>query len=228
MRDALLIIAGVVAVVAARASVVVDGMTKLAVLFGLAMAVLGLGLLARRHRGARVVAAVVGVVGLIVALAPVRTDGDTLQAQMVDEVRRFEGVPYAWGGESPRGIDCSGLPRAARRAAAMHLAVTRFDPGLVRTAIVAWFVDVPAKGFLAGRGTVEIARAKRAELLPKALLRPGDLLCTADGTHVMVVLDENTVIEADPLPNRVIVAPMSDLKNPWMKTGIVAVRLTPP
>ena len=87
---------------------------------------------------------------------------------------------------------------------------------------------VTAKGFLAGRGTVKIAEATRADLLPKDLLRPGDLLCTADGTHVMVVLDEHSVIEADPVPNRVIVAPMSDLKNAWMKTRVVAVRLLPP
>ncbi|SDW69831.1 C40 family peptidase [Roseicitreum antarcticum] len=35
---------------------------------------------------------------------------------LVDEAMRFLGVPYLWGGNSPMGIDCSGLVQAAFRA----------------------------------------------------------------------------------------------------------------
>jgi hypothetical protein len=77
------------------------------------------------------------------------------------------------------------------------------------------------------RGTERIAAADRAGLLPPALV-PGNLVATADGSHVMVVLDATHLIEADPLPNKVIIASVDDLKNPWMTTKVVAVRFLPP
>jgi hypothetical protein len=228
MRGALLVTVGAILIGVANQAVVVHGLIRLAALVGVGLVMLGVALLGWRHRAARGAAVGVVIVVLLVAISPVRTDGAVLQRQMVGEARRFEGVPYVWGGERRDGIDCSGLPRAARRAAALSLAMTAIDPGLVRVAIVDWFVDVPAKGLLAGKGTRQIAVAARADLLPRELLRPGDLICTADGTHVMVVLDEHHVIEADPLPDRVIVAPMNDLKNPWMTTPVVAVRFLDP
>jgi gamma-D-glutamyl-L-lysine dipeptidyl-peptidase len=35
--------------------------------------------------------------------------------QILDLARRFEGVPYVWGGMSPYGVDCSGLVYLAHR-----------------------------------------------------------------------------------------------------------------
>ncbi len=34
---------------------------------------------------------------------------DTVQAQVVQTALQYLGVPYVWGGESPKGFDCSGL-----------------------------------------------------------------------------------------------------------------------
>jgi hypothetical protein len=106
--------------------------------------------------------------------------------------------------------------------------VTNLDPALARAALLDWFFDVPAKGLLAGRGTTRVAEAARAGLLPRERLRPGDLVCTSDGTHVMMLLDDHHVIEADPLPGRVIVASMDDLANPWMTKPVVVVRFAAP
>ncbi len=224
----LLLLAAPLTAWAVASTAVVNGLARLGVVFGCALAAIGLLLLARKSAVGRVVFTGVAAAGLVVVVAPVHTSGQALQAQLVVEVHRYVGVPYMWGGESIHGIDCSGLPRAARRDAAIALAIRNIDPGLIRVAIVDWFVDVGASGLLAGRGTSRVAAANRADLLPRALLEPGDLICTADGTHVMVVVDDDSVIEADPLPDRVIVAPVADHRNPWMNTPVVAVRFLPP
>src|SRR5204863_6746506 len=36
---------------------------------------------------------------------------DSLQRDYVAGLRHYDGVTYYWGGESPKGIDCSGLIR---------------------------------------------------------------------------------------------------------------------
>lgn len=36
---------------------------------------------------------------------------DSVQAQVVQTALQYLGVPYVWGGESPRGFDCSGLTK---------------------------------------------------------------------------------------------------------------------
>lgn len=40
----------------------------------------------------------------------------TYETSMVEVARLFLGVPYRWGGNSARGIDCSGLVQAVRHA----------------------------------------------------------------------------------------------------------------
>lgn len=48
----------------------------------------------------------------------------TLEAtrnQIVLTARRFLGSPYAWGGKSPRGFDCSGFVQTVFRSVGIHL-----------------------------------------------------------------------------------------------------------
>lgn len=226
---ALLALGALAALVAASAfSSVVNNLVRLGVVAACLCFVAGLMILAKQSKAARVVVAGVSLALVVIVGAPVRTDAPTLQAQMAKEVLRYEGVAYVWGGESIHGIDCSGLPRSARRSAATTLAVSNLDPGLLRIAAIDWLVDVPAKGMLAGVGTERLAAADNARSLPKDVMVPGNLVATADGMHMMVVVDEGHLIEADPLPSKVIIAPVDDEKNPWMTTKVVALRFLPP
>jgi hypothetical protein len=57
------------------------------------------------------------ILPFIVAIPFILPDGDIdpdeLRQDYVRRMNEFEGMKYFWGGESSRGIDCSGLPRRA-------------------------------------------------------------------------------------------------------------------
>lgn len=56
--------------------------------------------------------------GWVLALPQVSKD---LAARALDQARKLLGLPYAWGGLGPEGVDCSGLTQTAWRAAGILL-----------------------------------------------------------------------------------------------------------
>lgn len=216
-------VAGGAALIAALSFVVVNNGVRALALGGVLALCAGVVVAATRVR-ALVVVVVAAVAAVVVACADdVDVDAAALDVALRDQALTFVDVPYVWGGEHDDGIDCSGLPRVARRRAALRFAWTHRDPALLRLAVVDWFVDVPAKGMLAGRGTVEVARARRTRDLPASARTPGTLIATADGQHMMVMVDATHVVEADPLPDRVVVLDVDDT-NPWLAKPVVALR----
>ncbi|CAK0749039.1 hypothetical protein CCP3SC5AM1_150001 [Gammaproteobacteria bacterium] len=69
---------------------------------------------------------------------------DSLRTDYVAGLRRYDGVTYYWGGESPIGIDCSGLIRRGLIDSLFFRGVRTFDPGLVRRAFSLWWYDTTA------------------------------------------------------------------------------------
>ncbi|NJN63513.1 MAG: C40 family peptidase [Acidobacteria bacterium] len=70
--------------------------------------------------------------------------GEVRQAY-VQRMRDFVGTPYRWGGESGRGIDCSGLPRRAWRDALLAYGLQHGNGRALRMYIAQWWFDASAR-----------------------------------------------------------------------------------
>jgi len=91
----------------------------------------------------------------------------TLGRRVVNYARRFVGVPYAWGGSSPRsGFDCSGF---------------------VRYVWGHFGISLPHSSY----GDLSRGRA-----VLRKYLKPGDLVFFADGSHVGIYIGRHRVIDA--------------------------------
>jgi cell wall-associated NlpC family hydrolase len=107
---------------------------------------------------------------------------EELARRVTTYARRQLGTSYRWGGVSPGGFDCSGLVYAAFRSIGKSIPRTTWDQ-LRAGRRVSW------------RG-----------------LRPGDLLFTDHGGHVVIVVSRTVAISAPRPGRRVRVVPLSSLR----------------
>jgi hypothetical protein len=185
-------------------------------------------LLCRRKK---LIAASIALIGFLMigfSVVPGRIpDQGSLRKAYIEELRTYQGAPYVWGGESRRGIDCSGLVRRALINAHMRLAVSDLSPGALRTALDLWWHDCSAqalgeqyRGF-----TVAVFRASSANTADAPDLQPGDIGVTLSGAHVLAYLGDREWIQAEPgLLKVVILRAPSD--NGWMKQSLKIMRWT--
>lgn len=151
-----------------------------------------------------------------------------LRADYVKELRRLVGVPYFWGGESARGIDCSGLPRRALRQALLKRAARYADPGSLRLFLELWWFDTSARAMSEGyRGfTRDLKMEDRVATVDGGKLRPGDLAVTAGGAHVLIFLGGEEWIQADPGEGKVIALNARRDHNSWFQHAVTMHRWT--
>ena len=205
-----------------------DGFMRYGLILALAIVWTGLLMTVWRRKGARFAVMGLPLMAVLPFLMPGRPlDQPSLRENYIAGMRSFIGTTYVWGGESSRGIDCSGLPRKALRDALMKQAV-HGNGDAARLWLTQWWYDASAKamkesyrGFTRPTGVEGGLRQ-----LDPAKLEGGDLAVTENGRHVMIYLGDGEWIQADPGPGRVLVAKPNEDENPWFDSRVSVHRWT--
>lgn len=151
---------------------------------------------------------------------------ETLRNAYLQGMARYSGCTYYWGGESPKGIDCSGLMRRGMIDGLCLEGLRHFQPALVREAIDLWWHDCTAEGFMNGYRdlTAPVLTTPSLNALDHSRIQPGDMAVTHSGLHVLAYTGENRWIEADPNAGKVITVTAPSKDNVWFSEPMKIVR----
>jgi hypothetical protein len=203
-----------------------SGMIRLLIAVSAGVFLVGLSMWVRNLRVRYGFLGILLLAGLAIAFLPAKSvDQARLRVHYVDALRRYEGDRYVWGGENGRGVDCSGIVRAAWIDSQWRLGIKTGNPQLIREAVSAWWSDASAKELSLGFGgrTRELHTAKSIRAHGDEKLSPGDFAIVAHGVHALAYLGDHAWIEADPGIGKVIVIPTND-KNAWLDSPAVFIR----
>jgi hypothetical protein len=170
----------------------------------------------------------VSVLIVVFLVLPGRSRSDTaaLRDGYIASLRRYNDVPYVWGGEGIRGIDCSGLVRRGMVDVLFRRGLRTCDPGLVRRALFLWWRDCTAwtLGWPHAGLTGYLFDTPNINVLDHSQVLPGDLAVHVNGTHVMAYLGSNLWIQADPRAGRVTTTAVPAEDNPQFYRPMRIVR----
>lgn len=154
-------------------------------------------------------------------------DTDALRDAYYKRLHAFIGTPYAWGGETDLGIDCSGLARAALWQAMTREGIKEFNPRLLGSNLWDfWWHDLSARDIDDGKYgyTKVIGHTTKLAGYDTSVLEVGDMAVISE-VHMMVYYGKGQWIEASPDDHKVVVntAPANS-KRPWFNQPATLVR----
>jgi len=143
---------------------------------------------------------VLGDLGTILAGGGARTTASAEAVRVVDTADDYLGVPYVWGGETPRGFDCSGFTRYVFAKNGIRLPRVSRDQAKVGDRVM------PALG----------------------ALRVGDLLFFAQDysriDHVAIYIGDDRIIHATSSGGQVRYDDLRSDRGAWFVDHMVAAR----
>jgi hypothetical protein len=153
-------------------------------------------------------------------------DIDALRKDYLKRMAAFEDTKYYWGGESSRGIDCSGLPRRALRDALLAYGFKHFNGDAFRQYVEHWWYDASAKALAAGyrNYTRPLDVTGTIQEMSYDTLVPGDLAVTTNGVHILAYVGDGKWIQADPGIGAVATLNGRNDDNPWFRTPVTTHR----
>ena len=187
----------------------------------------GLSILAWKRKPARAAALILPLLAVIPLILP-GSDINTeeLRQDYVRRISGFEGTKYHWGGESARGIDCSGLPRRALRDAMLSYGFRHFNGRAFRGYVEQWWFDASAKAL--GEGyrnyTIPIGTTGTIQDMDHDRLVSGDLAVTTSGIHILAYAGDGHWIQADPGIGAVKTLDGRTADNEWFRTPVTTHR----
>jgi NlpC/P60 family len=153
-------------------------------------------------------------------------DRAELQRDYVRRMSELEGTKYHWGGESTRGIDCSGLPRKALRDAFLAYGTRHGNGSALRACLEQWWFDASAKALSQGyrEYTVPLEIRGTIRTMTYDSLIPGDLAVTTSGIHVLAYVGNGQWIQADPGIGAVATLDGRSADNSWFDSPVTTHR----
>jgi len=190
---------------------------------------LGMLLLCWNRKSVRWAWFIISFIFVICCLWPKRTyNPQILREEYINSLLTYKGVPYVWGGENKRGIDCSGLMRCGLIDAEVKRGIATLNPSLVRAGFSLWWNDCSARAMkeeFQGR-TRLLFTAASINQIDDAKIKPGDIAVTSNGVHVLAYVGNQTWIEAD--PNEIVGDQVIEVKTParnaWFNMPVHVMR----
>lgn len=153
------------------------------------------------------------LIGALLVLAPFLLPGHpanpvSLRKAYVAALLPYRGTLYVWGGGNRIGIDCSGLVQRGLIDADFQQSIQTSNPALLRQGLSLWWHNRSARALGDGyrNETHLLFEAPSLNTMDYSTILPGDIAVLSDGIHTLAYVGNQTWIEADPAPMRVILA----------------------